>query len=932
MDTTALKPARVNPVMAHPDEQRLSLDGEWSFRLDPTDQGLAEQWPAHPQNLRERIAVPGCWQGQGFGSDQKDCLWDFCLEARVFRATGKGTGWYGRTFHVPQAWQGRQLWLNFGGAHPTAEVWLNGKRLGENSLPFVPFAFDVTAHIRRDAANDVVVRIHEQHRELGLAFSWQGNWSGLYRGVDLTATGPCWLERCELFADAAANALRLRVKVGSAGEQAAAANLRLAVSAAPVGNSRPAVILEFPLTGLAAEMVLPVPDALRWSPDTPKLYRVDLVLQQHGAVCDARSERTGFVSFEARGKQLCINGEPYYWRGSGDFISCPETGCPDTDRDRWRRKLKALRDYGYNFVRCQSYVYGPEYYEAADEVGLLVQGEMGMLGAWGGQTPWHVYQWPKPTPDKYPSLKQQWDLVVARDVAHPSANIYCMSNECWTHTDFPRIAWQCYRETKARKPSALVIWTDGGYNKDLPGDFINQSSYNFKTEEREALSTPLIEHEFRWWSSYPDIALRKKYTGAVRPYAADMAAKVAARRGQAHLLETYARTSQQLQAVEAKAKMEGWRRDQANLAGICHFNAMDTNPSPQGIIDEFYEQKLLTAATWRQTNGDTVVLSSLGFDNRCWRAGQQVQVKLSVSDFSHPPFQEPKLSWTLQAGQQRLANGEIRIAHVPFRTTPAGEIEISVPKLDRPVVTIFSAQLTDADTARTVCNQWPVWIFPDVATLPGKLAVYGNANGSWIKNWPDLPRTTTIPPAGQSAVLLTDKLDAPILAFMQRGGRVILAADEGLVRPHCPSYFFTPPANYAPYEDGQNGTVIATHPALGDLPHDGFADWQLFRLMENAPPIDLEPLGLAEGDPIIRVIHRYPILHPLAYLVERRVGTGGLIVCSLELKPDWIEAQYLLAQLTRHAASDAFQPAQSLTEAAATQLLAAAEVRANTLP
>ena len=110
-------------------------------------------------------------------------------------------------------------------------------------------------------------------------------------------------------------------------------------------------------------------------------------------------------------------------------------------------------------------------------------------------------------------------------------------------------------------------------------------------------------------------------------------------------------------------------------------------------------------------------------------------------------------------------------------------------------------------------------------------------------------------------------------------------------------------------------------PLLSDLPHDGFADCQFFRLMENAPPIDLKPLGLAEGDPIIRVIHRYPILHPLAYLVERRAGAGGLIVCSLELKPDWIEAQYLLAQLARHAASDAFQPEQTLSEAAATRLL-----------
>ena len=83
----------------------------------------------------------------------------------------------------------------------------------------------------------------------------------------------------------------------------------------------------------------------------------------------------------------------------------------------------------------------------------------------------------------------------------------------------------------------------------------------------------------------------------------------------------------------------------------------------------------------------------------------------------------------------------------------------------------------------------------------------------------------------------------------------------------------------------------------------------------------LEPLGLAGGDPVIRVIHRYPTQHPLGYLVERRLGAGGLIICSLELDPDWIEARWLLERLCRYAGSDAWNPALELTPAAQTRLL-----------
>ena len=972
MSIALLRPARVNPVVRHPQEERLSLDGEWRFHLEPEPKPGQTPSAIVPRfkGLREKIKVPGCWQGQDFGGEGKDRLWDFALEARVFRATSKGTGWYGRTFTVPDAWNGQRLWLNFGGAHPSAEVWLNGTCLGENDLPFVPFAFDVTDAVKRHGPNELLVRVHEKHREFGLAFSWQGNWSGLYRSVELTATGPCWFERCAVLPNADSAKLVLRLAVG--GDVSADPGLTLAVNVVPVcipkvagaarsrqpnrtgpatlsaeftlpmpesgpkvaGAARPALMSRTGPATLNAEFTLPMPDPLLWSPEQPHLYRVDLTLRRGMEICDVRSERTGFVKLEARGKQFCINGAPYYLRGSGDFLSCPETGCPDTDRDRWRRKLQTLRDYGYNYVRCQSYVYGPEYYDAADEVGVLIQSEMGMLGGWGGSSCWHVYQWPKPTADNYPVLKAQWDLVVERDACHPSANLYCMSNELGKNTDFPQIAWECYHATKALKPTAQVIWTDGGCNPDLPGDFVNQFVDRFvgggmKAEEQAKIDKPFIQHEYMWWSSFPDVRLRRRYRGAVRPYATEIAMAAAARHGQTHLLETYAAVSQRLQLLEAKAKMELMRRDFPHLAGICHFNAMDANPSPQGIITEFYERKIADSAQWRETNGDTVVLSSFGFDDRCRVAGETLEVRLFVSDFTHPSFRQPRLTWRLTANGESLATGTLEYTHESFQTCSASVLTLTVPSVKQVSRATLEAILQEGE--REIRNRWDLWLFPAAAAVqPTGVAVYGQASRTWLKEWKSLPFLTAaelLTAGAETKVVLTEKLDSALVAFMQAGGRVILAPGEGLVRPHHAlfgyvKYFFTPPANYAPYEDGQNGTVIQAHPLLGDLPHEGFADWQLFRLIENAPPLDLEPLGLADSDPVIRVIHRYPVLHPLGYLVERRCGRGGLILCALDLRPEFAEARHLLAHFCRYAASAMFQPALELTDATLERLLA----------
>src|SRR5690606_33731808 len=102
---------------------------------------------------------------------------------------------------------------------------------------------------------------------------------------------------------------------------------------------------------------------------------------------------------------------------------------------------------------------------------------------------------------------------------------------------------------------------------------------------------PFIQHEFKWWSSFPDIRIAKKYSGAMRPYGVEIAIKAAGKRNLIRMLPVFAENSQRLQFIEAKGKMEECRRDFPELAGINHFNGPDLNPSPQGILDEFYEKK-----------------------------------------------------------------------------------------------------------------------------------------------------------------------------------------------------------------------------------------------------------------------------------------------------------------------------------------------------
>jgi hypothetical protein len=222
-----------------------------------------------------------------------------------------------------------------------------------------------------------------------------------------------------------------------------------------------------------------------------------------------------------------------------------------------------------------------------------------------------------------------------------------------------------------------------------------------------------------------------------------------------------------------------------------------------------------------------------------------------------------------------------------------------------------------------------LWLLPGHVGLPNGTACYGEPRHTWLRSWGQLPRAFGEDLGDvEGRVLLSECLDDSLVEFLQRGGRVVLAAGESLLRPHPPNfgyvkYFFTPPANYPPYEDGQNGTILTDHPLWGDYPHEGYADLQFFRVIEEWPPLDLGPLGLSEGDPVLRVIHRYPVFHSLGYVVERQLGKGRLVLCALGLDQALPEGSYLLAQMCSYMAGEQLEEAPALSEHGVARLVAA---------
>ena len=112
---------------------------------------------------------------------------------------------------------------------------------------------------------------------------------------------------------------------------------------------------------------------------------------------------------------------------------------------------------------------------------------------------------------------------------------------------------------------------------------------------------------------------------------------------------------------------------------------------------------------------------------------------------------------------------------------------------------------------------------------------------------------------------------------------------------------------------GNLATVVNDHPALKDMPHDGFCSWQFGQLLENGTAVCFETENVP-FEPIIEVVssHKYAIHQ--ASLFEFNVEKGRLLVCSHDFKDSDPAASWLSNRLVDYMQSNEFKPKHTINK------------------
>ncbi|NMN05367.1 MULTISPECIES: glycoside hydrolase family 2 TIM barrel-domain containing protein [unclassified Novosphingobium] len=431
-------PARAAPQAPGVAEPRaeIALEQGWRFFDGDAPDAAAV---AFPDASWATVSVPHTWNRVGYyrtgagGTNRAESV-----------AKRQGIGWYRLHFTAPANLAGRSNWLEFDAASRTAQVWLNGRLLGEHRGGFSRFRLDASAALRPGQDNVLVVRVDNTQPAAGNSTAdvlpLVGDFfvhGGLYRPVRLVSTAPVHFDLADsggpgvyattaIGADGAAT-VAVRARLANATRAKAAATLHLALvdraGAIAASADVPATLMAGTTGEASASLRVAAPHLWQGTSD-PYLYRLVAELRDAAGrpldrIDQAYGLRTMVVDPD---RGFLLNGQPYRLHGVGYHQDRDGKGWALSRADI-EEDVATLREMGANSIRLTHYQHGQAIHEIADRVGLVVWDEIPLVSSWtlGGKM--------EPDPALVANARQQLIELIHQNFNHASVGMWGIANE-----------------------------------------------------------------------------------------------------------------------------------------------------------------------------------------------------------------------------------------------------------------------------------------------------------------------------------------------------------------------------------------------------------------------------------------------------------------------------------------------------------------------
>jgi hypothetical protein len=910
--------------------EKLSLAGEWEFRIDSLDKGIENKW--YNEKFPETVKLPGSMAENGKGYDvtvNTDWVGDIIDRSyftdskyEKYRQPGnikipfwlkpvkyyKGVAWYSKEFEIPAGFTGKHITLFLERCHWGSTVFVNGENAGSQNSLAVPHEYDISS-LLKEGRNKIAIRVDNRVlipigvNSHSISDHTQGNWNGIAGDISIRASSKVFINNIVVFPDIQNNKARVIVTISNKKGQNFSGKivLQAAESNLPAGSKLAAKTVKAEMRSDRMEIIYEYPMGKKfrtWDEFSPSFYDMNVVLKnEKGVVIDNCSTTFGMREFRPNGTRFEVNGLPVFLRGTTECCIFPLTGYPPTDVSSWEKVLQTCKDYGMNHVRFHSFCPPEAAFIAADKLGVYFHIEcsswanQGAAIGNGGDVDRFIYD--------------EGDRIISKFGNHPSFCMLAYGNEpagknqnaflgqlikYWRSRDNRRVytsaaGWPIIPENDYNLTSAPRIQQWGQGLKSIINREQTQTMFDFR-DIISKYSVPTVSHEIGQWCVYPDFTEITKYTGVMKPTNFEIFRETLEENGMGAQSKDFLMASGKLQVLCYKADIEAALR----TPGFAGFEILQLHDFPGqgtalvGILNPFFESKgYVTPEEFRMFCNQTVPLArmkKLVFSNN-----EPFRAEIEVAHFGPAPIENAEFICQVinQKGdtvrKEILTTGRIEIGNC----IKVGLFETDLSKFSKPEKMIFEVSIAGTKFK----NRWDIWVYPsEIKPEPGK-------------------------------VYITDNLDYKSEKILRDGGSVLylpygkIGKKSGSEVAIGFSSIFWNTAwthNQPPHTLGI--LCDPKHPLFKDFPTEYHSNWQWWDPVAHSQAMIINDFP-GELKPIIQPIDTWFENRKLALAFEAAVGNGKLMVCSINMKNNIIGrpvTHQLMTSMLDYMNSDYFHP------------------------
>ncbi|OHX66617.1 glycoside hydrolase family 2 TIM barrel-domain containing protein [Flammeovirga pacifica] len=427
--------------------EEISFNEQWKFSKGESTVAMNNNFD---DTSWRTLNLPHDWAIEG--------PFDIAYNSRCGGLPVHGEAWYRKAFEVPSKMDGKKAFVHFEGVMNNAEVFLNGKKIGERPYGYIGFEVDMTSNLKYGEENIIAVKCAPED----LSARWYPG-AGIYRDVWIEFKNPIHIaldgtfiktpvitsEKADVVVDIdLVNTLDKK-------ELVTVETIIQNAKGEKVGNVNSSYNLNKNEEKTISQ-VLKIENPELWSMEKPHLYFAVTFVKQGDTLLDKYVSSFGVRDIKFLAKEgFLLNGKRIQLKGVCLHHDQGPLGTAVNRRAK-ERQLQIMKDMGVNAIRTSHNPPSKVLLELCDEMGLVVIDEAFDNWKIGKVENGYNKDWGKWS-------EKDLRALIRRDRNHPSVIMWSIGNEILEQTK--KDGWkEARRLAKITKSEDITRPVTAGFN------------------------------------------------------------------------------------------------------------------------------------------------------------------------------------------------------------------------------------------------------------------------------------------------------------------------------------------------------------------------------------------------------------------------------------------------------------------------------------